>query len=118
MGLGDQIRIRLKAAGIAQNELARRAGLSSSGMSTIINGAYDPRLSSLRMIAAELHCTVGDLLEETTTDTKIYTSEELRLLGIVRQLNAPGMQKVIDYAADLVENEKYREKASPASSAG
>ena len=118
MGLGDQIRIRLKASGMAQNELARRAGLSSSGMSTIINGAYDPRLSSLRMIAAELHCTVGDLLEETQQEAKINTPEELRLLAIVQQLYSQGVTKVIDYAADLAENEKYREEASAASSAG
>lgn len=115
MGLGDQIRIRLKASGMAQNELARRAGLSSSGMSTIINGAFDPRLSSLRMIAAELHCTVGDLLEETQQETKISTPEELQLLVIVQRLNSLGVEKVIEYAADLADNEKYTQEASGAS---
>ena len=87
--------MRLKAKGMAQNELARRAGLSSSGMSTIINGAYDPRLSSLQMIASVLQCTVGDLLEETKDADGPLTITERRLLDDFRSLNDQGQQYIL-----------------------
>ena len=64
MELGERIKILLKRKGMSQNELARKAGLSSSGMSTILKGAYDPRLSSLVAIAQALDCRVVDLIED------------------------------------------------------
>lgn len=85
MELGERIRILLKRKGMSQNELARKAGLSSSGMSTILKGAYDPRLSNLIAIARVLDCSVGELLGETTSQTSKYvTDAEWRLLAAYR----------------------------------
>lgn len=97
MELGEQIKMRMKAKGISQNELARRAGMSSSGMSTIINGSYDPRLSSLRAIAAELECTVADLLGETSTNIHTNQSEpEREMLDAWRMCEPVWRQVALD----------------------
>lgn len=116
MSLGEQIRIRLKANNITQNELARRAGLSSSGISTIINDSYDPRLGNLRLIARELHCTVGDLLEETNGENRANTAGEIKLLDAAHRLNTQGVNELIRYADVLSGNPLYTQE-TPAESA-
>ena len=55
---------------------------------------------------------VSDLIGEQTQNK--ITPDELRLLAIVQRLNPLGVQKVIEYASDLAENEKYTEDTSEA----
>lgn len=64
MTIGEKIKQRLKEKGMSQNELARRAGLSSSGISTIISGSFEPRMDNLRQIAQALDCQPSDLLDD------------------------------------------------------
>ena len=111
MDLGEQIKKHLKAKGITQNELARRAGMSSSGMSTIINGSYDPRLSSLRAIAAELECSVSDLISDQGAARGDLSVEELRLLTAWRRTD-PMTRK---YALEMLEAHPAQEKAEAVS---
>ena len=104
MALGEQIRMRLKKKGISQNELARKAGISSSGMSTIINGAYDPRLGNLQMIASALDCTVGDLLDEKEKDTpKDALIEQIMLTA---QRLSPERRRQLEEYARFLERQK------------
>lgn len=65
MSIGDRIRTARKAAGLSQEELARRAGMSLKGMGDIERGDIaDPHYSSLSKIAGGLGIPVGELLEE------------------------------------------------------
>ncbi|HVF01067.1 MAG TPA: helix-turn-helix transcriptional regulator, partial [Rubrobacteraceae bacterium] len=58
MDIGDRIRTARKAAGLSQEELARRANMSLKGMSYIERGRIeDPHYSSLRGIATGLGMT-------------------------------------------------------------
>jgi transcriptional regulator with XRE-family HTH domain len=64
--IGSRIRAARKAAGLSQEELARRADMSLKGMSYIERGHIgDPHLSSLNKIAVALNMSVGELLEES-----------------------------------------------------
>ena len=54
---------------------------------------------------------VSDLIGEQTQNK--ITPDELRLLAIVQRLNPLGVQKVIEYASDLSENEKYTQDLRP-----
>lgn len=92
MTIGDRIKLKLKEQGITQNELARRANLSSSGLSTIVTGAYDPRIGNIKAIAAALGCTVCELLGESAGDE--VTFEEKRIIEIYRQLSDAGKEYV------------------------
>ncbi len=65
MSIGSRIRAARKAAGLSQEELARRAGMSLKGMGDIERGDIaDPHYSSLNKIASGLGVTVTELLEE------------------------------------------------------
>jgi transcriptional regulator with XRE-family HTH domain len=63
--IGDRIRIARKAAGLSQEEVARRAGLSLKGMGEIERGDIeDPHISSLAKLARALGVTVEVLIKE------------------------------------------------------
>jgi len=68
MDFGSRIRAARRAAGLSQEELARRAGMSLKGMGDIERGDIeDPHYSSLAKIAAGLGVPIGELLEETAS---------------------------------------------------
>lgn len=79
MTIGEKIKARMKEKGLSQNELARRAGLSSSGISTIINGAFEPRMDNLRQIAQVLECQPGDLLDDNEYSPKYVLGNNVRI---------------------------------------
>src|SRR5215207_10625287 len=65
MDFGSRIRAARRAAGLSQEELARRAGMSLKGMGDIERGDIDdPHLSSLSKIAKGLGTSIGELLDE------------------------------------------------------
>jgi transcriptional regulator with XRE-family HTH domain len=65
VNIGDRIRITRKTAGLSQEEVARRAGLSLKGMGEIERGDIeDPHISSLAKIARALGVPVEALIKE------------------------------------------------------
>ncbi len=65
MDIGSRIKAARKAAGLSQEELARRAGMSLKGMGDIERGDIeDPHYSSLSKIAGALGVSVAALTEE------------------------------------------------------
>jgi transcriptional regulator with XRE-family HTH domain len=65
VAIGDRIRAARKAAGLSQEEVARRAGLSLKGMGAIERGDIeDPHFSSLTKIAHALDVPVEVLIRE------------------------------------------------------
>lgn len=64
MTVGERIKGIMKEKGISQNQLARLAQLSQSGLSSIINGASSPKENTMKAIAGALGCTVSDLMGE------------------------------------------------------
>jgi transcriptional regulator with XRE-family HTH domain len=65
VAIGDRIRAARKAAGLSQEEVARRAGLSLKGMGDIERGDIeDPHFSSLTKIAHALDVPVEVLIRE------------------------------------------------------
>ncbi len=64
MSIGGRIKAARKAAGLSQEELARRADLSLNGFADIEREVIkDPHYSSLRKIADALGVPIGELLE-------------------------------------------------------
>lgn len=65
MKIGSRIRTARKAAGLSQEELARRADMSLNGFADIERGHIgDPHYTSLKKIANGLGMSVGELLGE------------------------------------------------------
>lgn len=113
MTTGEKIRQRMKALNLTQNELARRAGMSSSGMCTIIKGTYEPRMENLRQIAQVLGCTVSELLSDPEESSAIYARDH-QLLTVTHQLNDEGFSRVLLYAEDLVSSGNYEQEKNTA----
>ena len=91
MSASERIRQRMKELNISQNALARAAGMSQSGLSTILSGKARPREDSLEAIAKALGCTVPDLLgadedAEAEEDEIMALREELRRSPDMRML--------------------------------
>lgn len=59
--LGRVLKALREEKGLSQKEFASRIGLSSSWLSRIESGNYDPPWSNLRRVAKGLAITLGDL---------------------------------------------------------
>ena len=118
--VGQRIKQERERRGVSQYRLSKLSGVSQPTISAIeaADQTRSPAVDTVEKIARALGCQVGDLMGEAAPGVKEYTQDIRQLLEIVQRLNSLGVQKVIDYAADLAENEKYREEASAASSAG
>ena len=65
MSIGDKVRATRKAAGISQEEVARRAGVSLNVINRLERDVIlDPHYSTLRGIASALGVPVADLVRE------------------------------------------------------
>ncbi len=65
----NRIRELRKAAGISQEELARRCGVTRQTINAIENNKYDPTLALAFHLAAELSTTVDELFHPGGTET-------------------------------------------------
>ena len=98
----------LKQKGISNNELARMANLSSSGISTALRVDGNPRESTMLSICKALGMTI----EEFWTSQRY---NEQRLLFIFDQLNAEGKEELLSQAEYYLTREKYRQEGSMSS---
>ena len=62
-GLASAVRILRERAGLSRSELAERAGISTSWLSRIESGSYDPSWGSMRRIARGLDVSMEVLSE-------------------------------------------------------
>lgn len=62
-GLAKAVRVLREQAKLSQSVLAERAGMSSSWLSRIESGSYDPTWSSMRKVAEGLGVSMETLAE-------------------------------------------------------
>lgn len=60
--IGPKVRELREAAGLSQEDLAHQAKISTSTLSRIERGTYQPRLDTLNKLAQALGVPVADLL--------------------------------------------------------
>jgi transcriptional regulator with XRE-family HTH domain len=65
MTIGKIVKQRREAKRWNQQELADKADVTQATISRLEAGVFDPKISSLRSIAAALGCSVVDLLPES-----------------------------------------------------
>ena len=82
MDVGERIKLLMKKRGYSQLSLAKKAQISQSGLSTIINGGSSPTASTLSAIANALECPLSELMgEEIEQPPDHPQTEEARLLS-------------------------------------
>lgn len=113
MSASEQIKKRMETMGISQNALARKAGLSQSGLSTILSGKAKPREDSMEAIAKALNCQVADFYETEKAPenpglnefllhylTTLTPAQEKFVLDFL-QLPEGQAQRVMDFVAGM-----------------
>lgn len=84
MAIGQRISGILHERGISQNKLAKMAGLSQSGMSSILSGASRPREDTLQAIAKALGIPLAELMDDSSTKKEPATADGLDEAFMVR----------------------------------
>lgn len=115
MSVADNLKKKRKQAHLTQAQLANKSGVSQQAISFIESSRNTPSEGTLRLLAKALACPVSELLGESPEAEKEYTQDVRWLLDIVQRLNTLGIRKVIEYAADLADNEKYTQETPSAS---
>ena len=92
MTAGDRIKDLMKMQKISQNRLAKMAGISQSGLSSIVNGDVSAKEDTLQRIAEALGCTTAHLLGETNSDD--ITAAEREMIRVYRSLNRQGKEYI------------------------
>lgn len=70
MPVANVVRIRRTAAGLTQEELSRRCGVSRQTIIAIERRVHEPALALALRIATALECTVDDLFTWETAPTR------------------------------------------------
>lgn len=102
MGVGRTIKQTMKEKKVTQNQLARMANISQSGLSSIVNEAVSPKEETLRAIAKALDVSTSYLLGEQE-QAPPATEEELdnALVGLLGDLSPEEVQRVQDFIAGM-----------------
>lgn len=114
MKFWQRTRMIMKQKGISQNELARRAGLSSSGISTTLSEEGNPRESSMASIYEALNMTPEEFWSNGIPAASLST-EQSHLISIFDQLNEAGQGFLISQAESILSQPAFRKAESTAS---
>jgi transcriptional regulator with XRE-family HTH domain len=102
MSLGERIEERLKALGLSQAELARRADVPQTTMNSLIRGNARTTPHLIR-IARELQTTPAFLMGETDDPraefpAPVFTAEELEWIYLLRRMKPMDRRTAIEVA--------------------
>jgi transcriptional regulator with XRE-family HTH domain len=88
--IGGRIKSKRESLNLSLNEVAKKAGISSSALSQIENAKAFPSIVTLKSIADVLHSTVGELVGENEVITKIPLVRNAEKIFVER--NASGAE--------------------------
>lgn len=108
MSIGSRIKERREELGITQQQLAASLGVSKGAVGNYETDANSPKASIMYKVFDVLKCDANYLYQDEMTDKKSALPEDDRaLLLLFHKLNAEGQEKLLGYADDLVQSEKY-----------
>ena len=108
MRIGENIRRLRKSLGLTQVQLAKRSGLSQSGISDIEKSVNNPSTETIRLIASALGVSVSDLIDTNENkETAPETGDSLKSEGvfILNSLSNDGLKQAVNYLRYLSKNE-------------
>ena len=76
--VGPRIRALRKQQGLTLHMLAEQSGLSTTAISRIERGDNSPTVSSLHRLATALRVPIGELFQEETEQTTVFTKRDHR----------------------------------------
>lgn len=97
--VGERIKAARLAAGISQNQLAKRAGVSQAGLSAIESTTKSPNVDTLERIANALHIPLQELLAPACPEREEGCDRRwIPVLGTVQAgIPAESLENILDY---------------------
>lgn len=90
--------------------------INKSDISQYLSGKVNPGQDKLFMLGMALNINEAWLMgydvsmEKENSTNIIFDTDDIKLLNIIKDLNADGKQKVLDYTKDLLDNPRYSNK--------
>jgi len=116
MSFGSRLRERRESLGLKQSDLGKLLGITGSAIGNYENGVSSPKADILYRVFDVLKCDANFLFQDEMNEKNASSNNEEALLGMFYQLNSEGQEKLLDYADDLIQSEKYK-KADVSASA-
>ncbi len=103
--IGERIKEKRETAGLTQEELGERLGVTGVAIMRYEKNQRQPRLEQLRRIAIALNTSVSELVEPgywgtlTPEDEKDFFGPDgqQRVITALKQMTQAGVEKVADY---------------------
>lgn len=128
MGIGANIQLARKRAGLTQNELGEKMGVSGSMIGQWENDLRSPKAETLLKIADALDISILDIFpsrndiisklvyqegfEESQDELRecgySFSDEEMKLIESFSELNLSGQKVAIERVKELTEISKYK----------
>lgn len=121
MTTGERIRAARKNAGLTQEDLGKKLGVSYVGISQWENNVRNPKFSTLARIADALNIPVQDLIEDwSKVDTEDFIKRacygegitvpdaEERIAAALEKLNTTGQNVAVERVEELTKIPDYQ----------
>lgn len=105
--IGSRIKIKRKAMGITQEQLAEVLSVTVGYVSQIERGVTKINLEILSAISLHLHCDITFFVTGVSTSQEVYLQDEI--VGKYSQLNKTDKQIILEIMDILIE--KHRNDA-------
>lgn len=99
-----RIKDRMNEIGISSRELAKRSGISESGISRILSGEIEPRLKTFIKIADALRIDYEYLMGVENTHTPDLSIETEKIALLVECMTPEEQKQVESYVKFIIES--------------
>ena len=110
--VGQIVKKKREQAGLSQNMLAKRAGISQASLNALESRTNNPSVETVFLLATALECTVSELLGEKPIDAAFLTPRQQLLLDMFQQLNDAGKDFLLSQAQSILQQPAFRTEPS------
>lgn len=112
--VGQIVKKKREQAGLSQNMLAKKAGISQASLNALEAKTNNPSVETVFLLAKALDCTVSELLGESPVEASLLTPRQQKLIDIFVQLNDYGKDFLISQAETIILQPAFRQEGSAA----
>lgn len=115
MSFAGRLRQAREQAGLTQQDLAKKLGVTKSAIGNYENGVSSPKWDILIKIFDVLHVDPNFLYQDDfsfRSESSSLTPQQQALLASFDQLNDEGQDKAVEYVEDLVMTGRYKKAAA------
>ena len=116
MSFEGRLRQAREMAGLTQQDLAEKLGVTKNSISNYENGVSSPKWDILVKIFDVLRVDPNFLYQDDfsseLTEAHVLTPQQSTLLAAFDQLNDEGQTKAVEYVEDLVLTGRYKKRSA------